>query len=41
MDGSLYNLSRYVDIYFEEEFKDYNINPNVNRKTRVPIKFCT
>lgn len=31
----------YLDIYFEEEYKDYSVTPNINRKKRLPVKFCT
>jgi hypothetical protein len=41
IDGSLKNLGRYLDIYFEEEYKDYSVSPNIDRTTRVPVKFCS
>ena len=41
MDGNLSNLFQYIDIYFEEEFKDYSVNPNIITNKKVPIKWCT
>ena len=41
IDGSLKNLSSYLDIYFEQEYKDYTVTPNLNIKTRVEARFCT
>ena len=41
IDGSLQNLSQYIEVYFEQNYKDQTVSPKINVIRRIPIKWCT